>query len=87
MKRHRLQKRYGHTRGVERAYTAEIRWAGHSTLYEVVRAKTETGANKAAMHAGMRAAAKTGRGKPDLIIVHPDGGSMAEHWKRLKGGA
>jgi hypothetical protein len=83
---HRLKHRYGRAgRGVERAYTAEIRWAGHSTLYEVVRAKTETGANEAAMHAGMRAAAKTGRGKPDRIIVHADGGSKAAHFNHVLG--
>lgn len=82
--KHRLQSRYGRAQGT-RAFSVEMRWAGHPTEYEVVHAKTEKGAEKAALYASMRAAARTGRGRPDLVIVHPDAGSKAEHVNRLRG--
>jgi hypothetical protein len=84
-RRHSLRKRYGHAKDSERAFSVEIRWAGHPAVYRVVHAKTDAGASKAAMRAGMRAAAETKRGKPDLVIVHADAGSKTEHVNRLRG--
>jgi hypothetical protein len=88
--RHRLRTRYSRASrsggGGERAFSVEIRWAGHPTVYKIVHAKTESGASKAALHASMRAAAETGRGRADVVIVHADAGTKAEHVHRMRGG-
>ncbi len=86
--RHRLRRRYGgasRSGGSTRAFSVEIRWVGHPTVYEIVHAKTEKGAETAALHASMRAAARTGRGRADRVIVHADAGTKAEHHHRVLG--
>ena len=82
---HSLRKRYGRAKGGERAFSVEIRWTGYPTVYKIVHAKTDTGASKAAMHAGMRAAAEHHRGRPDAVFVHADAGTKAAHVNRLRG--
>lgn len=84
--RHRLRRRYGRASQGERAFSVEIRWAGYPTVYKIVHAKTDAGASKAAMYAGMRAAAETRRGKPDAVIVHADAGTKTAHVNRMRGG-
>ena len=85
MRRRTLRRRYGHA-GAERAFSVEIRWAGYPTVYKIVHAKTDAGASKAAMYAGMRAAAETKRGRPDTVIVHADAGTKTAHVNRMRGG-
>ncbi len=86
MRRPHLRKRYGRAGGGGRAFSVEIHWAGYPAVYKVVHAKTDKGAEKAALHASMRAAAETGRGRADKVIVHADAGTKAEHFNRLRGG-
>jgi hypothetical protein len=85
MRRRTLRRRYGHAHG-ERAFSVEIRWTGYPTVYKIVHAKTDAGASKAAMYAGMRAAAEMRRGKPDTVIVHADAGTKTAHVNRMRGG-
>ena len=82
-----LRRRYGHARGAgTRAFSVEIRWAGYPTVYKIVHAKTEAGADKAALYASMRTAVETGRGRADEVIVHADAGTKTEHINRMRGG-
>ena len=81
-----LRRRYGRSGKSEKTYTVEIRWAGYNdAVYKTVHAKTEAGAEKAAMYAAMRAAAETGRDRASKVIVHDDSGSKAEHFNYLRG--
>lgn len=88
--RHSLRRRYGRARSPwpkarERAWSVEIRWSGYPTEYEVVHAKTEDGAERAALHASMQAAARTHRGRADNVVLHDDAGTKAEHAQRMRG--
>ena len=86
MRRRTLRRRYGRAAHGERAFSVEIRWAGYPAVYKTVHAKTDAGASKAAMHAGMRAAVETKRGRPDTVIVHADAGTKTAHVNRMRGG-
>jgi hypothetical protein len=92
LRRRVLRKRYGRARSPwpkarSRKWSVEFRWAGYPTEYEVLTATTERGAEQAVVYASMRAAVRTGRGRPDLVVLHDDSGTKAEHVMWLRGGA
>jgi RNA polymerase subunit RPABC4/transcription elongation factor Spt4 len=62
----------------KRVFSVQLCWADYPTEYTTVRATTEEGAETAA---SLRLYACGSRGRPDLVILHDDGGSKARAMK------